>query len=133
MLWGAMMHAGSDTTIAETGGATIVQENEGGTSNMPIGVSYELTTAGTAQAATWTLGASNNWAAHVAFFKAAGDPPALPGNGGGGFDDRVRVENSVFVGNGTGAGARTFRSRWPNSTRDLKWDDQRADNRSRML
>ena len=77
MLWGAMIHSGADTTIAETGGATLVQENEGGTSNMPIGVSYELTTATTAQAATWTVGASREWAAHVAFFKAAaagGDP-----------------------------------------------------------
>jgi len=71
MLWGAMIHSGADTTIAETGGATIVQENEGGTSNMPIGVSYELTTATTAQDATWTVGASRTWAAHVAFLKAA--------------------------------------------------------------
>jgi len=71
MLWGAMCHTGADTTIAETGGATLIHETEGGTSNMPIGTSYEITAATTGQAATWTLGASRTWTAHVAFFKAA--------------------------------------------------------------
>jgi hypothetical protein len=69
----------------------------------------------------------------VAADLAAGAPPALPGNGGGGFDDRVRVQNSVFLGNGTDSSGGTFRSPWPDSARDLKWDDQRADNRTRMI
>jgi hypothetical protein len=77
MLWGAIMHTGANTTITQTGGASLVQENEGGSANMPIGTSYEITAATTGQAATWTLGASREYYAHVAFFKAA------VGGGGG--------------------------------------------------
>ena len=71
MLWGAIMHDGADTTITQVDGATLVQENEGGSANMPIGTSDELTTATTAQSAIWDFGASRTYFAHVAFFKAA--------------------------------------------------------------
>ena len=80
MLWGGMNYSGDNTTITETGGATLVQEHEGGTADMPIGTTYELTTVDTGQAATWTLGAGRQWQAHIAFFKAtvAGGGIAVP-------------------------------------------------------
>ena len=52
------------------GGATLVQEHEGGTSDMPIGTSYELTTSPAGQAVTWTITGSPSWVCHAAFFRA---------------------------------------------------------------
>lgn len=69
MIYGAAMHTGVDTTWAE--GGSIVQENEGGSSNMPVAVQYIVQTTATSQAATWTLGASRTWYAHHGIFKAA--------------------------------------------------------------
>lgn len=77
MLWGALSHSGADTTITETGGASLLQENEGGTADIPISTTYEITSDTTGQAATWTLGASRTYLAHVAFFKAAAPKNAL--------------------------------------------------------
>jgi hypothetical protein len=71
LLWGAVIHTGADTTIAETGDASLVQENEGGSSNMPLAVSYEIVAAISTYAATWTFGANRDYAAHIATFKAA--------------------------------------------------------------
>lgn len=79
LIWGAMTHDGSNRTLTETGSATIVQENEGGTSDMPLAVSYRVVSATGAYHATWTIGTGNvNWIGHVATFKAtaAGGPTA---------------------------------------------------------
>lgn len=91
MIWGGMTHDGGNQTITETGGATLVQENEGGTGNVPIGCSYEIVAATTAQAATWTIGLSTLWFAHVATFKAAA---------AGGATSLVRGMRMTFVGVG---------------------------------
>jgi hypothetical protein len=71
LLWGAVMHSGADTTIAEQGGASLLEENEGGSSNMPLAVSYQIVSAIDTYAATWTFGAARSYAAHIATFKAA--------------------------------------------------------------
>lgn len=74
LIWGAMTFAGNTTTIDETVGGTsgfaLVQEDENGTSNMPISCEYKIDTAG-GFASQWTLGASREFACHVAVFKAA--------------------------------------------------------------
>jgi hypothetical protein len=90
MVWGAMLHdSGSNLTITQGGGASLVQENEGGAANMPIATSYLIVAAIATYSATWTISSGAQWAAHVATFKAAGGgggtnmPITLTGPGGG--------------------------------------------------
>lgn len=70
LVWGAMAHDGSNMALTETGSATLVQENEGGSADMPIATSERIVAAAAAYAATWTIGTSATWWAHVATFKA---------------------------------------------------------------
>lgn len=73
-------HTGANTTLTEdTGdGFSLLQENEGGTSNMPLHVQYLLTTNTTAITVNGTVGASRTWFGQQVTFKAA------TGGGGGG-------------------------------------------------
>jgi hypothetical protein len=71
-LWvGAMTHGTSDTSITETNG-TLIYENQGGSSNMPLSFVYEVQTTAASEAATWTIGASATWGAVIASFKPGG-------------------------------------------------------------
>lgn len=79
LLWGAMTFDGATTTITEgfTGG--LVQEDENGDSNNPIGVEWKEQATAASEAATWTLGASRQYIAHTAtFVAAAGGGGATP-------------------------------------------------------
>lgn len=80
LLWGGLAYEGNDTTILETTGYSIVQENEGGSTNMPIGTEYKVVAATGAYTANWTLGLSRTWIAHIATFKAvvAGGASVVP-------------------------------------------------------
>jgi hypothetical protein len=72
LLWGAVAHDGSDRTITPGASYTIVEENEGGSSNMPIAVEYQIVAATDEYEATWTFSNSAvNWLVHLATFKAA--------------------------------------------------------------
>lgn len=66
----ALTHAGADMSITPTNG-TQVDENEGGSSNIPLSSTYKVQTTATAEAATWTLGTSTHWGCCVVAFKAA--------------------------------------------------------------
>lgn len=76
LLWGGMTFDGATTTITE--GFTIVQEDENGSGNMPIGCEYKEQAVAASEAATWTLGASRQYLAHTACFAAAGGAAATP-------------------------------------------------------
>ena len=88
MIWAAVAHSGNNTTITEDTGDsfTMLQENEGGTSNFPIGTQYKIVSATTDTTPDFTLGASRTWIAHVGTFKAAAaaaqDTPELRGSPG---------------------------------------------------
>jgi hypothetical protein len=71
-LWvGVLTHCGTNRTITETNG-TRIDEDEGGTSNMPISMTYKVQTAAATEAATWTIGTGSvYYGAVVASFKAA--------------------------------------------------------------
>ncbi len=71
-LWiGVMTHGTTDTSITETNG-TLIYENQGGSSNMPLSFVYEIQTTAASEAATWTIGASATWGAVIASFKPGG-------------------------------------------------------------
>ena len=75
MLIGAVTYAGADTTIAEE--HTLIEENQGGSTNMPIAVQDII--GGTDQSLSWTLGASRTWVCHaVEVLVAAGGAAANP-------------------------------------------------------
>jgi hypothetical protein len=60
-LWvGGVSHAGADMTITETSG-TLIYENQGGSSNMPLSATYKIQTTAAAESADWTLGSSATW------------------------------------------------------------------------
>jgi hypothetical protein len=68
---GALSHTGSDRTITEDGGWTLIQEDEGGSSHMPISMIYQEPAAGTYNAG-WTLGTGAvEWMAVISCFKPA--------------------------------------------------------------
>jgi hypothetical protein len=66
-------HMGANTTLtSDTGdGFSLLQENEGGTSNMPLHVQYLITTNTTAITVNGTVGASRQWFGQQVTFKAA--------------------------------------------------------------
>ena len=75
MVYSAMAHAGVNGTISEDGGNgwSLVQKNEGGTSDMPIGVAYQVfASAGSYDHAWWINGQNVRYMAHNTAFKAAG-------------------------------------------------------------
>lgn len=70
VIWGAVSHDSTTFTITETGSALLVQEDENGSTNMPIAVSYKVVSATGAYNATWTIGGTVNWFAQVNTLKA---------------------------------------------------------------
>lgn len=76
LLWGGMTFDGATTTITEA--MTIVQENEAGSTSMPVGCEWKEQAVAAAEAATWTLGASRQYLAHTACFTAAAGGAATP-------------------------------------------------------
>jgi hypothetical protein len=85
LIVGWVSHTGADTTIAHDAadGFATLQENEGGSANMPLNVQYKITSATTAIIPNWTLGASRNWFGQSVTFIAAAagaqDTPELYG------------------------------------------------------
>jgi len=84
VLMGCMTHDGTNRTLTEGGGFSLLQEHEGGSADMPIGTSYLIASSAGTDAATWTIGTGSvNWLARVATFKAtaaaAQDTPELYG------------------------------------------------------
>lgn len=77
----AMTHAGTDRTITEEAGWTLIYENEGGSSNMPISVVYKVQSTAAAEDADWTIGTGAvYWGAVVTSFAPAeegGEPTAI--------------------------------------------------------
>lgn len=72
VIFGAMAHDSTTRTITETGGALIVQEDENGSTEMPIATSYRVVSAAAAYNATWTIGTGAvNWFAQVNTLKVA--------------------------------------------------------------
>lgn len=70
-LWvGAMTHAGTDTAITQNSGS-LIHEDEGGSTHMPISVTYKIQTTATSESADWTVGASNTWAATIVSYRAS--------------------------------------------------------------
>jgi hypothetical protein len=73
-------HTGADTALTEdtANGFSMLQENEGGSSNMPLHVQYKITTNTTAITVGGAAGASRTWFGQEVTFKAAagGGPPA---------------------------------------------------------
>lgn len=68
----AMTHNGADRTLTEGAGWSLIQENEGGSSNMPLSAIYKVQTTATTEDADWTIGTGSvNWAATCGVFKAA--------------------------------------------------------------
>jgi hypothetical protein len=78
MIYAAVAHDGADTTITEDSadGFTIIQEAEGGTSDMNLATQYKIVSATTDTTPNWTFGASRTGAGHVGTFKATGGAPA---------------------------------------------------------
>lgn len=70
-------HTGTNRTITQAGGWTLIDENEGGTADMPISVIWQLAAAGTVTA-SWTIGTGAvDWVCgQSTFFE--GTPPASP-------------------------------------------------------
>lgn len=69
---GVLTHGNTNRTLTEGGGWSLIQENEGGTSNIPISVIFKTAAAGTYDA-TWTIGTgSSTYAAVIASFKVGG-------------------------------------------------------------
>lgn len=82
-------HTGADTTIAEA--LSLLAENEGGSTSMPLGVQYRIETVVTATNPGWTLGASRTWFAQVVTFKAAA-------GGGGGAGVPFFFQQDMLIG-----------------------------------
>ena len=104
LLYSAMAHNGINTSLSEEGGDGWVslQENEGGTSNMPIATAYEIVSSTTTQDNEWWMsGASNRWAAHNTSFKAAA--------GGGGTNYTITASAGSYAVTGTAAGIKAQR------------------------
>lgn len=81
VLWGVFTHDGANTTITEDtgGGWAIVQENEGGTANVPIAVEYRIVASISTYSAKWTTGAArDSWMQIITFKAAAGGQSVVP-------------------------------------------------------
>ncbi len=88
-LWvGAMTHGTTDTSIQETNG-TLIYENQGGSSNMPLSFVYKVQTTAASEAATWTIGASATWGAVIASFK--------PASGGTVYNESITLAKSAAL------------------------------------
>ncbi len=53
---GLLTHNGTNRTLTETGSTTLIQEQEGGTSNMPLSLTYKIAGAAGSQTSSWTIG-----------------------------------------------------------------------------
>lgn len=70
LLLGCVCHDGTNRTITENASDTLLEEHEGGSSDMPIGTSYRIVTAAGTDAATWTFGTGSvNWLARRSTFR----------------------------------------------------------------
>lgn len=68
---GLLVHGNTNRALTEGSGWTLIQENEGGTSNIPASAIYRVSAAGTYDA-NWTIGTgSSSYAALIATFKPA--------------------------------------------------------------
>lgn len=94
MIIAMVSHTGNNTTITEDSGDSfsLSYENEGGTSNMPLGVQYKIVSNTTAITPDWTLGASRAWFAQEVTFNAAGAAATGYTPGVDGMDFRHLVE-----------------------------------------
>lgn len=72
-IWAAMGHEGLDQTINQGSGFTLVEENQGGSANMPINVQSRLTDATTSVTPDWTTTNSQVWLAQRITFKVGSD------------------------------------------------------------
>lgn len=71
-------HNSTDRTITQAGGWALIDENEGGSSNMPISVIWQTAAAGTVTA-SWTIGTGAvDWVCGVASFKEATAVAVIP-------------------------------------------------------
>lgn len=69
--FGVLTHNGTNRTLTENGSYSLIDENEGGTSNMPISVEWRTTTSGTISA-SWTIGTGAvDWVCGVASYLAS--------------------------------------------------------------
>jgi hypothetical protein len=69
---GVLSHAGSDRTLTEAGGWTLIQEDEGGSAHMPISMIYQQPAGTGSYTASWTIGTGSvEWMAVVSCFKPA--------------------------------------------------------------
>jgi len=76
--FGMFSHDGTDRTLTEAGGWTLISEDEGGSTHMPISVIWKTAAAGTITA-SWTVGTGAvNWVAGLSSFKEAAGVAALP-------------------------------------------------------
>ena len=99
ILIGVLIHAGTNRVLTPGAGWTQVQENEGGSSNMPILVEYRTANIGT-YAATFAMTGAVTYRAVVAAFKS--------GAGGGGpttYTQVVSATSSVSVSTSRGLNA----------------------------
>jgi len=71
LVLGGMCWSGTSTTATETGGATLIAESEDNATVQAGSFTFKVVAATTAVSATWTIGATQAWAAHVGTFKAA--------------------------------------------------------------
>jgi hypothetical protein len=130
MMFMAVMNSGSGHTYTYRGILSKVQDrNTVGAGNI-IGCGGGKLSAHGSLVGTIQIEAGDAYATATLIFKGA--DPIVTGPGGGGFDDRIRVERSGISGNGTGASWTMFRSRWVESTRDGGAQDQLADNYTRL-
>lgn len=56
LVLGLLTHNGTNRTLTETGSTTLIQEQEGGTSNMPLSFTYKVAGAAGSQTSSWTIG-----------------------------------------------------------------------------
>lgn len=89
LIFATMTHGGTDRTITEEAGWSLVQEHEGGSTSGPISVIYKVQTTATTEDADWTIGTGSvDWAATCGVFKAAA---AAGASGSGAFTQPMQV------------------------------------------
>ncbi len=78
---GLLSHNDTNRTLTETGSASLIDEQEGGTSNMPLSLTYRVAGAAGSQSATWTIGTGAvAWGALVLNLKAQDYPAESQGD-----------------------------------------------------
>lgn len=130
---GSIDQSGTTTFTAKVNGTAATQQFTSSLQDIDYVWTFATSARGVYNPSIRDTGTLSNTAAMVAMaIRGAG---AFDGNsfGGGGFDDRKRVQRSGVFGNGTGASWTMFMSKWPESARDRGWQDQRDDNVSRLF